>query len=405
MTKRRFIYTIYAIIFGLTFQRCVEPFEPEVGEYDSTLVVDGLFSNSEAPSTVILSRSFALDEEFGASISNAVVIIEDDNGGQFTLQESEPGKYQTDPSVFRGTIGSSYRLRVTTSEGNQFESDWELMKEAPPIENLYFEHEEHIPIDPSLNPVLGVQFYLDTNDPEGNTRFYRWEFEETFEYGLRFPARVRADFGAGLGGGDDQIIPIEPGEFEGLKCWKTVNSKRVLIGTTEDLVDDVIKKQALHFVDNSSSRLYLRYSILVRQYAISKAHYDNLRKIEEINQSSGSLFDPIPNEVLSNVRSLEDQDIPVLGYFAVAGESQARIFLDRDDIPEGFGAPFGPVCMTDTLPLNFQRLYQRTESEQFILYDYDRNFFGVITGYLITEQPCARCAVNGAQNEAPDFWE
>lgn len=394
----------YILLLAFALVSCLEPYEPEVGEYDSTLVVDGLFSNSVSPSTVRLSRSFPYSEEEGAPIQGAVVIIEEEQGGQSRLLETSPGVYQTDTASFRGQIGRSYRLLVRTPDGDHFESDWEEMKAAPPIDELYSVYQERIPDDPTSAPIAGMQFFLSTQDPEQNTRYYRWEYEETYQFGLRHPAWIRVEFGSSPGNGEDEIFLVSADEYEGGSCWKTERSTQLLIATTEDFTQDIIDDLPLLYVDNTTSRLYLRYSLLVKQYAVSKPYYTFLRKIQEINQTTGSLFDPIPNEVFGNINNADGKDIPVLGYFAVAGVSERRIFVNRDELPRGFGAPFGPQCINDTINLDFRTLYNRMRLGGAFLYGYHVNEMGTPIGYLLTGVQCSRCAASQATNKKPDFW-
>ena len=122
-----YISLVCFIIFG-----CLETFEPEVGSYEKTLIIDGLFSDSKSPSRVILSRSFDFSENEGELISGSTVVIEDDDGGSTILKEISNGVYESDPEEYQGQIGRSYRLLVTSPDGNQFESGWEVMNESPP---------------------------------------------------------------------------------------------------------------------------------------------------------------------------------------------------------------------------------------------------------------------------------
>ena len=394
---------LYTFVLTIVFYGCVEPFEPEVGVYDSTLVVDALLSNSDDPSRVTLTSSFPYSENAPYPVGGAKVVIEDDEGNAFQLLEIETGVFQTDPSVFKGQVGKRYRLLINTSDGNQFESDWELMKPAPPIEELRTEFEERIPDDPILKPVPGVQFYLSTKDTENNTRYYRWEFVETYQFLLPFPPLIGVNFGRNPGRGDDEAYYLSLSEWEGNRCWKTAYSTQVLIATTENLTQDIVKDMPLHFVDNKTARLSTRYSLLVKQYAISKTYYEFLRKIKEINQTSGSLFDPIPNEVFGNIRSSDGNDIPVLGYFSVAGVSEQRTFVNRIDLPN-VSIISGPKCYNDTISYNFRTLYNKVYNGRLEAYDYLYNDFGGIIGFVISEKACTRCATTGATNEKPDFW-
>ena len=394
---------LHLIFLALLVYTCVEPFEPEVGDYESTLVVDGLFSNSEDSTTVKLSRSFPYSEEEGIAVQGAEVVIEEDQGPSIQLKETKAGVYQIHPTEFAGKVGRSYRLRIRTPDGNQFESDWELMKPAPAIGDLRVDFVEKIPDDPTRNPIPGAQIYISTKDPENSTRYYRWEFVETYQYVLRFPPLIRVEYGTRPGNGEDEVFWILPDDFEGSRCWKTEESRRVLVATTENLTEDVIADFPLHFVDNSSSRLYTRYSLLVKQYALSETYFEFLKKINEINETTGGLFDPIPNEVFGNISNTDGKDIPVLGYFGVAGVSEKRIFIDREDVPIYFSAPYGPRCQSDTVDYNFRTLYSKTRTS-LMVYDYLYSDFGDIIGFVLTEPPCASCAASEATNQKPDFW-
>ena len=395
---------IYVALIALGLWTCVDPFEPEVGEYESTLVVDGVFSNSEAPSKVYLTRSFDYEALEAPVITGAEVMIEDDQGNSTILEEVKEGTYETNPAVFPGQVGRRYRILIKTPDGNAFESDWQLMKAAPAVESIEAESMEREPDNPLLNTVPGLQLYLNTRDPENNTRYYRWEFVETYEYLLRHPPFIRVEFGDPPARGNDEIFDIDPAEFEGFRCWKTEESRQILVFTTDNLTEDVIEDFPLHFVSNKTPRLAYRYSILVKQYAISKETYEFLNTVKEINQTTGSLFDAIPNEVFGNVRSSDGKNIPVLGFFSVAGVSTKRAFFDRQDSPFTEFPPLGPECLNDTIPLSFARLDRKLNTAGWILYDYHVNDEDVRIGYLLSRPPCTSCAGNDATNVEPDFW-
>ena len=383
---------------------CVEPFTPVIEEYDKVLVVDGLLSNSDRPTTVILSESISLDDQRAQYVSGAQVTIEDDQGVLIPLQEIKPGFYQSDSTTFRGEIGKSYRLHVTLNEGDQFESEWELMKPAPPIDNIEVEFLEIMRDNPDSKPIQGAQFYLNTKNTEGSTKYYRWEWEETYIYRLPHPKFLQVEFSDNPGDGNDRFISLSGPNFEGFDCYKTERSSEIIVATTESLIGDEIKDFPLRYIDNSGSQLYSRYSLLAKQYALSKEYFEFLSKLEEVNESTGGLFDPIPNEVFGNMKYVGNINLPVLGYFAVAGVSESRIFVERPEIPDEFGARRGPGCLRDTVELDVQVLHSRLRSNQMVLYDYHYSLFGDILGYLIAEPQCTSCADYNATNKVPEFW-
>lgn len=397
---------LYSILLTLAscLWTCVEPYQPEVGEYANSVVVDGLFTDSDQPSVVKLSRSFAFDEKEGTPITGAILLIEDDAGGSTTLTETGPGVYQTDPTVYQGIVGRRYRLSISIPGEEELQSNWEELKAAPEVESIEYHFEEKIPDDPQAPPIVGMQLLLNTKDPENKARFYQWEFEETYEYAIRYPAAIRVEFGARPGRGQDEVFPIGQEEYEGFTCWKTDYSTRILVASTENQTEDIIRGYPIHFVDNSTSRLYRRYSLLVRQYAISKGYYEFLSALRETNETTGGLFDPIPNELFGNMSTSSGKDIPVLGYFSVAGVSKKRIFVNRENIPLGIFSPSGPSCVLDTLPLNFRTLYDELNLHKTELFDYLYAPFAIPIGFIVSNPECSKCSTLGATNREPDYW-
>lgn len=254
-------------------------------------------------------------------------------------------------------------------------------------------------------PVLLI--FLKSGDPEKNTRFYRWEFEATYEFALPLAPRIRVEFGNPPFRGNDQIVIISEAESEGYRCWKTGTSQNILIASTDQFVEDAITDYPLHFVDSKSSKLSFRYSLLVKQYAISKAYHQYLHLLVETNETTGGLFDPTPTEFFGNVKNTDGRDIPVLGYFAVAGVSKKRIFIDRSDLPSGFTTPSGPMCEIDTIELDYPTLYSALGNGKKVLFNYyflDNPPPGEEQGYLLTDPICTSCTLNDATNVKPDFW-
>jgi hypothetical protein len=367
-------------------------------------VVDALLTDETGPSTVILSRSFSYKDDIGIPYEKATVIIEDDQGESTILDEITPGIYQTDSTTFQGQIGKSYRLVVRTAEGNTFESDWELMKAAPPIESIRAAFQERLPDDPDSNPIPGIQFYLNTKDGENKTKYYRWDYVETYQYYLPYPPYIRVEFSDNPGNGQDQILLNIGNDFEGTRCWKTEKSKELIFATTESLSQDIIRDFPFLYINNTTPRLSFRHSVLVRQFAISESYFKYLKKLEETNETTGSLFDPIPNEVFGNIKSSDGKNIPVFGYFNVAGVSEKRFFLARQDLDEKFSVNLGPKCVTDTIDLDFRTLNRRVNFSGMVLYDYHYSLFGDPIAFILTDRVCTSCAVNDATNKQPDFW-
>jgi len=65
------------------------------------------------------------------------------------------------------------------------------------------------------------------------------------------------------------------------RCWKNITSTDIIINSTEKLESDIIQKFPINFVSLETDRLSYRYSILVKQYCLTRDAYvfwDQLKK-------------------------------------------------------------------------------------------------------------------------------
>ena len=89
--------------------------------------------------------------------------------------------------------------------------------------------------------------------------------------------------------------------------------------------------------------------LLIKQYSISEETFRFYEQLKATTEELGTLFDPIPTEVIGNVRNTGNPDETVLGFFSADGYDSQRIFIDKAElnsvfVPDGFQA-----CLTDTL--------------------------------------------------------
>ena len=382
ITYKILIYSLFMLLMA----DCVQPYEPEIDKYENALVVDGIFSNLPGPYEVSLSRTFPYDADTCERVTGASVRIIDDLGNEIPLTEVSRGIYRSDSSGPNGQIGRSYKLSILTSDGNQYESDFQLLKSPIPIDSLYYKYE---PI--SKSDVKGVQVYLDTHDPENNTHYYGWEFEETWEFHVPFITSAYPN---------SQI------------CYRSFNPKRILVGSSIDNNSDEILQHPLFYIDDQSNRLKYKYTAMVRQYTLSETVYHYYKNLAGMNESTGSLFDPAPYTLSGNVKNINNEDEPVLGIFQVSAISSKRIFIKKSELPNEVFPPSGyEYC-------EMVRLYvQDSINSPIVEYQVDSiiDFVGMVVmdttmegPYLVirfaSSKACFDCTLSGS-NEPPDFWE
>jgi hypothetical protein len=378
------------ITLAVIVMTCVEPFTPSLEKYEDVLVIDGLVTNARGPYTVKLSRSFRYNDPFGSPESYAYILLMDNQGNTTGFTEESPGIYISDNPDFQGVPGRSYKLYVNTLSNEEYESEYVELKAVPGIENLYAQLEER-PVTGGME--TGFQIYVDSYDPQKNTRYYRYEYEETWEFNVPYPSLYHYQVG--------KLIPRTEQVF---RCWKDSRSTSIMTFTTDKLEKDVVEAFPICFVPTSTNKLRVRYSILVKQYSLTGEAFQFWEQMKSANQNTGTLFDPQPMQINGNIYSLHDTETPVLGFFEASAISEKRIFLSRSDLPPGL-----PV----TDQFDYCQYYY-TVVEPFRIEKYVNNGYCVVGqdatetiffGYgVIAFHDCCDCTQTGTNIE-PDFWK
>jgi len=371
---------------------CVTPYYPDITKYENLFVVDGQLTNLKGPYEVKLSRTFKYDGSIGSKVTGdpvtgAQVKIIDNTGLEVQLKEINSGEYSTVDTIFRGVPGKSYKLQIKVNE-DVFESDFETLKTPAPIDNLYW---EYVPQD--NNGPKRIQVLLDTHDSTNNTRYYGWDYDETWKF--KVPLDVEA-------------------KPEWKTCYKYNTSVFFKIGTTIERTSDIVDRHLLQNIDESSNRLYFRYTILAKQYSFTEQTYKYFEDLIKLNQNQGTLFDVTPYSLVGNVKNLNNKNVPVLGYFVVAGASQKRIFIDRSELPKEFNPTDGfddcsariirvPASLTD---FRQDHLVDSLMNEGYVIYE---QFYTPIDQFTpgwqlsLAKPLCFNCTLTG-ESKIPDFW-
>ena len=378
---RRIIKITVLYLSVLFLGSCVEPFNPDIKKYDNILVVDGLITNLDEPCIVELTRSMPYQDIVPERETGATVLVIDDDDNVYEFTERSRGKYTSDPSVFRGQTGKSYMLYIVTAGGDEFESDFVELRNVPEIDTLYFAYEEKETNDPD-HSLQGVQVYLSTQDPENDTWYYRWEWIETWEFVAPFIAAGRPTLN---------------------RCWRTENSVSIEIATSRHLTGDIIKDHPLYYISQKSNRLGIIYSMLVRQYSLSAESYSFWKRLQDINQNMGSLFDPTPMAVNGNIHHVSDPEIPVLGYFQASAVSTKRLFIEHSDLPDKMVISTGyDYCEVTILEDPTQPQIDDMFKQGWVYLD-DYYFIGIRYYRFTNAQSCYDCTTEGA-NKRPAYW-
>jgi hypothetical protein len=396
--------TVILLITVFIFYTCIDPYNPQLAEYDSLMVVEGMITDLNTPYNVTLSRTFKDTNVTPVKISDASVFITDDSGNNFTLQNEGNGTYKTDSTEFRGTVGRTYVLHITTSDDSRYESEPYMMQSVADIDSIYFEKDQRL-VSNGTDIQKGISIYLDSKQGDAN-QYYRWDYDETWKFKVPYPKLyIYANC---------EVIYQVP-YVENDYCWKNGKSTEVITASAQSGDAGKILKKPISFIaSDQSDRLMLEYSVLIKQYSISNNEYEFWNNIEKINAAGGDIFSAQPYTVISNIHNIKDPGEMVLGYFQVSAVKEKRKFISFNDIA-GLQLPFYHYpcerfeigCVNPFIPdycEEFNSIYRQYTISNNCYFIEPLFVSGTVLDKLVFARPeCANCQVTGSIKK-PDFW-
>jgi hypothetical protein len=228
----------------------------------------------------------------------------------------------------------------------------------------------------------------------GETDYYQWDFEEVWEtpspllsiYKVKNKQYVFRDY--------DEIQEMRT-------CWKKGFPSGLMIASAASFVANSQITKPLIFIPLSTEKLGEKYSVLVKQHALSQEGYDYLRIMEKNTTQVGSFFDPQPSQLNSNISSTGSGD-PVVGYIGAYATSQKRIIIRVEELPRW---NFQLSCTTAAVKNDPDSIakYHGLQGLSPV------TFVDMTQSYMIVTHPfCNDCRLRGGKGgpaNKPDFWD
>ena len=356
---------------------CREPFSPEVLPQSKNLLVVEGFINIGGQTTIKLSRTGEL-QDIRTTIPevNAKVIIEGNNG---TVLNSETGANgQCVLNTTSLSLSEKYRLKILINN-NVYQTDYLESKQSPPIDSVNYKIENN-----------GFQIYANTHDDTGRSRYYYWDYIETWEIRATFKSLYEY-----IGG---QVVPRDP-SINLERCWADASSTRIVLGSSEKLTEDRITDVPVINIKGNSEKVAHTYSILLRQYVYTKEGYQYYENIRKNTEQIGSIFDSQPSEIKGNIINLNNPNEIIVGWISAGTISEDRLFLTYKDKPRADRNWVYPdICdaffiVSDSL--------QKYIGGNYGIVNAEINPAG--TKYLLSTKECTDCRLKG-YNIKPSFW-
>jgi hypothetical protein len=375
---------LYIMALALVFS-CIKPFTPVIeGDAANKLVVSGRITDTEGWQEVNVSLSSPVETALYSPVRGCEVNILDNQGNIFALNETEIGKYRGWIGQEYLVAGNAYMVSVVTPEGERIESAYDTLMAGAELDTVYYKIEDVPTSDPDINNTV-MQFYTDLAATESESRFYRWEIRETWEFHSAYPATYYYN---------GKFHEISPPDYSKMVCWSNMLVKNIYTLSTKSLSQNVFNEFPLHFIDGHSSRLGILYSILVTQQSLSEGTYNYFEVVRTNSAGFGGLYEKQPFSIKGNLVNLTTPDKDVLGYFYATSESSKRYFYQD---AEGLVLDFWNGCSEDPLPISGWQGFRKSDYPVYYYY----NESGALR---ILSDPCIDCRLRGGTLTKPDFW-
>ena len=382
---------------------CTEQFEIESNGYESVLVVESTITDEMKPQVVKLSRTSTLDTNAVIFEYNASVNVTASDGQTFRFsQDYETGYYLSDRK-FSAQPNVSYTLEINTENGRSYSSSPVIM---PPVVGLDEVYAERI-IDANQDQD-GIQVLVNTKDPTGLAKYFRYEYEETYKIVAPYPSPFTfeiVNYTPEPLSYDIDVTRREPEEI----CYSTELSSGIKQVATTDLNENRVFRFPVKYLSKSDAKVQSRYSILVKQYVQSVEAYTFYKILKELGSVGSILSQGQPGYVSGNVISNTNLKEKVLGFFEASPTVSKRIYFDYTN----FGIekpPYFVDCEVFSFDYWDNTILDNDPDERNALFTslkyFDYQIISVSTTgiYRIVQPECSVCTYFSS-NVKPDFWE
>ncbi|MEQ9117022.1 MAG: DUF4249 domain-containing protein [Fulvivirga sp.] len=378
---------------------CLEQIDLEQIGTEDLLVVDAMITDQLEIQQVKLTRTVALNSNNSMQPeSNAQIWIEGNDNTRIDFIEDKLGTYKTE-QPFAAKQNTNYTLRIITNSGREYQSATSIMTPTSPIDSVYAEFESFPTV---LNSRGGFfNFYVDTRSNTQNNKYFRWFWYSTFEVVVPTPSRWLWT------GGNTYVIRERGSENDSLQveiCYNSDTIRQINVKSLLEGEQEVIRQPISRFHSDSAS-MKRRYSILVKQYALSEESYRFWSLIDE-STNQGSLFDIQVGTIQGNISNVNDGGEIVLGFFEVVQAQSVRRFYTPRDFRNTSFREFNPnvVSCSDEEPIAIELdkigEFMEANKEYYTLC----YFTTFPPAAIFCKIRCAVCTEYANSNNKPDYW-
>lgn len=333
----------FFLIALLAVAACREPFDFGFPDIESErVVIDGFLTNRATEHEVRVSYTARINDDNiveTSFITDASVIIEDDQGGFTTLRHKRGGIYVTAP-LFQAQEGRTYAVVVTLADGTVYRSAPSTMPAASPATaqiEIAGDTRETLLENNRIDNVEGASVTARI-DKDGQRHFYQWDITHYYIY--------QAD-----------LAPMELAQ-----CYiKDFDATRVELLQDNPLIGGETSNYSyeIDFIP-ITAKMRFEFGVEARLLTMNEEDYNFWLKVKRLAENTGGLFDAAPFSLEGNITNQATGEL-ALGHFAVYRESFDREFFVLTDL--GFGSRSFNPC---TLPPMAELPHPCTDCREFV---------------------------------------
>ncbi|SCX83808.1 protein of unknown function [Flavobacterium anhuiense] len=381
--------TILLTLLTILFCGCTETFPLVTNTYEEIIVIEATLTNELKNQEIKITKTSKFEDEKVAVESGAKVIVKDDQNNEYLFEENS-GVYKSQVA-FQAAPDRKYTLEVTTKNGKIYQSSPQTLTTVNPIQSV-------VPaLATNKDNETGVQINVNTYDPAKSSKYYRYEYEETFKVVAPRWSTLKIITTS------PQTVALIENDPNTRICYSNAKSTNIILVNTNDQAEDRVNLP-IRFIEENNYIIGHRYSILVKQYIEGLEAYTFHKTMRDIASSESILSPKQPGLISGNIRCINDSSTKVIGFFDVASYSEQRIFFNYTDFFPNKPIPYFNTC--DDIMYRFCFGGEDCEGETMI-YNINRNLNTYITNsgiiYTMVDSVCGDCT-SFSSNIKPSFW-
>lgn len=312
------------VLLIIAFIRCTEVYNPNVSSDTKALIVEGLITDEAGPFTIKLFEAVPISFDSvvdSKTVSGAKLIVTENENKTYVLTETTAGTYST-PSNFITKVGNSYKLHITTKDGNIYESNAEKLLSPQTYDSIrgIRATEDYLNGNNELQHAAGadilVNLFKSLSDSVVSCRF---NSKIVIQY--LYTAR------------DLDLNGKEITDWHWV-CfgWSTydLNSTENITEEKNATTNSLIQNHSIGFMPFATASYgfdtpyatSIIYYLRVSQYTMNDDSYRFYKGANNQLSASGKIFDPITSQLYGNMKCVSNSSKIVLGLFEVSSVKQ-----------------------------------------------------------------------------------